>query len=319
MPMKPPKTFYKYRTFDTRLVEQLCLDQVYFADPSTFNDPMDSNPCVENDVDIKGLEEILTKLLTRRLRATMHAAANQVGYRGPRTKEHIEERARRLVNETLRNVAYNATDPEYMQDIQVVHADLLVQHIEEELIRQYDRGILSLARRNNCPLMWSHYGGQHTGLCVGYEMPKSLKNLPQAPQQVQYGGSRKVPASMIAAMLDGSDEARDSVDRMVFLTKAMNWRYEKEWRLIGIRGAAHSTMELTEVIFGMRCPEAVMFSVAKTLEDRRNEVRLYKIREVPGTFKLQRVRIRLADFDEDYPYRGVDRLETAEEFEAMAT
>ena len=312
--MTIPKTFYKYRTFSDRVVEQLCEDQVYFADPSTFNDPMDSSPSVEDDVGVDELKRILSVLLRNRLLAGMRGAATSIGYRGPRTKEHIERRAEELIREILSRLAYDATNPDYMEDVDVVHAGMLVGLIEKELLLQYDKGVLSLASRNNCPLMWSHYAGQHTGLCVGYEMPTHLDSQPPAPQKVTYGGSRRVPASCIAEMLRGDDVARDFVDGRVLLTKAQDWRYEKEWRLLGARGLAYSTMELTEVIFGMRCPEPIKFSVAKTLEQRQPKVRFYAIREVPGTFKLKRVRIILDELGRSYPYRALERLEVAEAF-----
>ena len=312
--MTIPKTFYKYRTFSDRVVEQLCEDQVYFADPSTFNDPMDSSPCVEDDVGVDELKRILSLLLRNRLLARMRGAATSIGYRGPRTKEHIERRAEASISETLSRLAYDATNPDYMEDVDVIHAGMLVSLIEKELLLQYDKGVLSLAKRNNCPLMWSHYAGQHTGLCVGYEMPTHLNSPPPAPQKVTYGGSRRVPASRIAEMLRGDEVAREFVDGRVLLTKAQDWRYEKEWRLLGARGSAFSTMELTEVIFGMRCPEPVRFSVAKTLEQRQPEVRFYAIQEVPGTFKLKRVRIFLGELEGCYPYRALERLEVAESF-----
>ena len=34
-----PSRLYKYREFDTRTLEMLVSDQIYFANPSMFNDP----------------------------------------------------------------------------------------------------------------------------------------------------------------------------------------------------------------------------------------------------------------------------------------
>lgn len=49
MPVAPPKVLYKYRHFNARSIESLCVDTVHFADPSTFNDPLDCRPNVEAD------------------------------------------------------------------------------------------------------------------------------------------------------------------------------------------------------------------------------------------------------------------------------
>ena len=86
----------------------------------------------------------------------------------------------------------------------------------EELLRRYDKGVFSLAQRVTCPFMWSHYGGQHRGLCFGYSIPAEAS---ADSQKIRYGGSRLVQASDVAAMLDGDDDARNRVDEAVLLKK----------------------------------------------------------------------------------------------------
>jgi hypothetical protein len=66
--------------------------------------------------------------------------------------------AERLIAE----IAYNTTNPDY--EVADPHQFLLGQCLQEELLRQYEKGIVSLAERPNCPLMWSHYADQHHGL-----------------------------------------------------------------------------------------------------------------------------------------------------------
>ncbi len=51
-----PSLLYKYRHFDERTIELLCADTVYYADPSTFNDPLDTKPCVDADCDVATME-----------------------------------------------------------------------------------------------------------------------------------------------------------------------------------------------------------------------------------------------------------------------
>jgi hypothetical protein len=75
--------------------------------------------------------------------------------------------------------------------------------------------------------------------------------------KVEYGGSRLVQASKVAAMLEGDNMARQAVDTAVLLRKAASWRYEREWRLVGQRGLQNSPLELEEVIFGIRSESAV--------------------------------------------------------------
>jgi hypothetical protein len=281
-----PQRLYKYRAFDARAVELLVDDKVYFANPADFNDPLDTRPSLEADLDVPDLEELLEALTTRRISAEMQAAALSIRYKGPKTMEHIERHTRREAERLLKHIAYMATDPEYEESPPGPQVRLLRHYIEQELLRQYDRGVLSLASRYECPLMWSHYGDQHKGLCIGYSIPEgaAAKNL----HEVHYGGSRLVKASHVKSMLEGDVAARQLVDRGVLLRKAADWQYEKEWRIVGARGPADSPLELEEVNFGIRCLPAVRHAVLKALQGREREVKFFQMQEIPGEFGLHR-------------------------------
>ncbi len=283
--MPVPDRLYKYRAFDARTVELLVEDKVHFSDPSTFNDPLDTRPTLVNDLGVPDLELLLETLTTRRISAEMQAAAKRIRYSGPRTMEHIEQRTRREVGALVRDIAYMATDPEYDDPAPGPQIDLLRRHIEAELLRRYDKGILSLASRYDCPLMWSHYGDQHRGLCLGYSLPgDSSDDL----YEVNYEGNRNIFASQVKAMLDGDLQARTEVDAGVLLRKAPDWNYEKEWRMLGARGPADSPLELEEVIFGSRCLPAVQHTLQRALEGRDRPVQFFRMHEMPGAFGLQR-------------------------------
>ena len=88
-------------------------------------------------------------------------------------------------------IRYNATDPAY--EIKDPARFLFGQYVEDELLRRYSKEPSSLAARSECPLMWSHYGDQHKGLCIGYSMPNSAaENI----HKVTYGGSRLIEADL---------------------------------------------------------------------------------------------------------------------------
>jgi hypothetical protein len=278
-----PRRLFKYRAFSNLTLDMLVSDNLYYADPSTFNDPLDTRPSLKNDLPAANLEHALRQLVERRVAAEMSAAAKTIKYRGPKTIDHIGRQSRHQAARLIADIAYNATNPEY--EIEDPHQFLLGQYVEEELLRQYDKGIVSLAERANCPLMWSHYGDQHHGVCVGYSIPADVHG---DLHKVKYGGSRLVEASKVAAMLNGEADARRQIDEAVLLRKAASWRYEREWRLIGLRGLQDSPLELEEVIFGMRCKESVKYVIVKGLEDRTRPVGFYEMREVRGTFNLKK-------------------------------
>jgi hypothetical protein len=290
-------------------------DHLYFADPSTFNDPLDTRPSLQVDLPVIDLAAILRSLIEARTQLEMKAAAEAMAYRGPKTTEHIKRYGRFQADRLLEELAYLATDPEFADEV-AHHVALLRQRIESELLRRYDMGVVSLAERATCPLMWSHYGDQHKGVCIGYSVPPDKKDK---LYKVNYGGSRLITASKVAAMLQGDADARREVDKAVLMRKAGCWRYEREWRFIGSRGIQTSPLEFVEITFGMRCAASVKYAVAKALEERRRPVKLFEMRDVAGTFGLKRC--RLDDCDElfaHFPRRGRDIFEHFSPVETVA-
>jgi hypothetical protein len=308
--MPIPARLYKYRAFDARTVELLVDDKVYFADPSSFNDPLDTRPSLVADLSVPELEDVLETLTTRRISAEMKAAARSIKYRGPKTMEHIERHTRLEAGRLLREIAYLATDPEFEEPPPGPQVRLLRNYIEVALLRQYDKGILSLASRFDCPLMWSHYADQHRGVCIGYSVPTAAAG---AVHEVDYKGQRSIHASRVKAMLDGDEVARKEVDAGVLLRKASDWSYEKEWRMLGDRGQADSGLELEEVVFGARCLASVRHAVVKALDGRDRPVKFFQMHEIEGSFDLARRELDIEDLMTQ-PRRA---LTLSEEFEDL--
>lgn len=298
--MKFSNRLYKYRAFSGRSLANLVEDQLYFADPSTFNDPLDTKPTLETDLESDDLEFMLSQLVEQRVNGEMMSAAKTIKYRGPKTLNHIANHSRKRAQQLVSDIRYSTTNPEFESEDPLQF--LLGKSIEQELLRRYDRGNFSLAERDNCPLMWSHYGDQHRGIAIGYSVPTKAK---QSVFKMKYGGSSMIEASKVSSMLNGDDEARRAVDDAVLLKKAQDWRYEKEWRLIGQQGIQDSPMELEEIVFGMRCPQAVMYSVVKALEGRPAPVKFFDIQRKSETFLLNKYSLNVDELAASLPRRAL--------------
>ena len=300
-----PTRLYKYRDLSARTLDMVVGDQLHFADPSTFNDPLDTRPSLEIDVGVDELGRILWMLTEQRNAAEMRAAADAMRLEGPKTTDLIEKRSRGQADERMAEIEYSAMDPEFDTEA------TLRYRIELELLQRYERGIVSLAERDDCPLMWSHYGDQHRGICLGYSVPERVTG---SIHRVAYDGARLVKASEVSAMLGGDDAARARVDAAVMLRKAESWSYEREWRLIGRRGTEGSPLELEEIIFGMKCMESVKYAVMKALEGRSGSVEFFEMREERGTFNLRKVELVYDDeLFVHFPERHLDLLEGFED------
>ena len=300
-----PTRLYKYRDLTARTLDMVVGDHLHFADPSTFNDPLDTRPSLDNDVGVGELGRVLWMLTEQRNAAEMCEAADAMRLKGPKTRNLIEKRSRGQADERMAEIEYSAMDPEFDTEM------TLRYRIELELLGRYEKGIVSFAERDDCPLMWSHYGDQHRGICLGYSVPeKSTVDV----QKVAYGGARLVKASDVGAMLDGDDEARARVDAAVMLKKAESWSYEREWRLIGRRGTEGSPLELEEIIFGMKCKESAKYTVMKALEGRSGSVKFYEMREERGTFNLRKDELIYdGELFVYFPERHLDILEGFED------
>ena len=309
---KPPARLHKYRKLTACTLDMVVADKLHFADPSTFNDPLDTRPSVDDDVSSVELSRVLRILIEQRTRAEMQAGAKALKVKNPRMRDWIEKHSRRQADMRIAQIKYNASyhDDNYETELR----SLLRDYMEAELLRRYEKGIVSLAERNNCPLMWSHYGDQHRGICLGYSVPeKSTVDV----QQVAYGGARLVKASDVGAMLNGDDEARARVDAAVMLRKAESWSYEQEWRLIGPRETEGSPLELEEIIFGMKCEDSAKYTVMKALEGRSGSVEFYEMREERGTFSLRKDGLPYGgELFVNFPQRHLDIMEEFEDLTA---
>lgn len=225
-------------------------------------------------------------------------SAKSLKYRGPKTIDHIARHSQKEATRLLDEIRYHATDPSYEGDDSLRW--LLRQYLEYEFLRRYDRGIVSFGSRAACPLMWSHYGDQHNGICAAYSIPAEAE---PSLHKITYGGSRKVLASDVAAM-ENDTVARGRVDDAVLLRKAASWGYEREWRLIGKRGVQDSPLELEEVIFGIRCKSTVKFTIVQALANRGKSVRFFEMRELAGTFRLKKYLLDTDELSASLPRRS---------------
>ncbi len=318
--MRLPTTFYRYRDFSTNTLDSLCRDRLNFAHPGTFNDPLDCNPTIKCDSSLDELRHLLSVLIRRRVKSEVLALLNQARIKGDRATAHAEKRAHSDAKRELDSIAYNATNPENTVSESEAEGSLLASQIERELRIHYERGVCCFSMTYASPVLWSHYGDQHRGLCIGYGLDRRPK--PQL-RRVIYGGSRSVRTSVLTrALIHEDSKAKAGLDRDVLLRKARGWGYEKEWRLIGDQGDQESPLLLKEVTFGVRCPMSVVHAVTQSLAGRNTPLRYYQMYEVSGRFVLRRSEVDLQEFGLYIPktaQSGVEMFGDPKEGEPHAT
>jgi|ETNvirnome_2_130_1030620.scaffolds.fasta_scaffold00072_27 hypothetical protein len=292
MEMEQPEKVYRYRNFSNLTIDSLCMDQLYFANPNSFNDPMDCQPTIQSDSTNEELSAILTVLVKNRVEAETLASLNSAKISDEGSKDYAKNMGAKTAQDELARIAYYATNPDYdEQGINKPQAQnkLLQYEIQKELLNKYRKGVCCFSSTYDNSLLWSHYGDQHQGLCIGYNLDRNPK---PALRKVIYNDNRILHTSLIAkAILDKDPEAQNQLDESVLLRKATPWEYEDEWRLFDKIGLNDSPLAMIDITFGLRCPDSIIHTVVNALSNREGGINFYQMRQTIGSYKLCREQI----------------------------
>lgn len=154
-------------------------------------------------------------------------------------------------------------------------------------------GVICMGKHWRSPLMWAHYAENHTGVCLGFDVPDDK------PRKMVYEPER------LKLLVDQAKPLRGiTVDLLeqVVTTKYAQWAYEEEWRLFAKleeRDPVNDefylpfgpNFRLREIIVGARCPKSVG-SFKKLLGRVEQPITIIKARPAFESFtivKQQRV------------------------------
>ncbi len=221
---------YRYRRYSEYNIEALKMNRLYFSNPKLFNDPYDnllfanSNRIVSDLVGSVNEDKVLS--LNKDAINTFPLSA--IKNKKVKNKESI-------IRERIK-IVYTAIDT------------------IRTCIKKNSR-IISFSEVNDSMLMWSHYADYHKGFLLVYDK-ESLKNAKRYNKEGKEvkEKTKLLPVEYVHMQSDLTDEVRDYIKhnmlgivsdvrvnesfitpkklRNVIIEKAMDWSYEKEWRLI---------------------------------------------------------------------------------------
>ena len=166
---------------------------------------------------------------------------------------------------------------------------ILVKKIQDELRKREQRGVFCLSASDTNVLMWSHYGDNHQGLCLGYSVSEQITgNHKYKVHKVNYAGSRIAKTQDLDRMLGGDANSRDAIDEAAYLAKAEAWSYEDEWRILGPAGNQKGVLNLEEIIYGFRCPEHVQTAIRSIIATLGKPIKFSKMAFAGDGFDLQK-------------------------------
>lgn len=116
-------------------------------------------------------------------------------------------------------------------------------------------GLLCFSADWTDPVLWSHYGAKHRGICLGFDLKRTRA------QKIQYEDKR-VPIEFDEQ--EGSRKLDKKLQRLLLQTKFVHWQYEEEHRVFVSlekafkEGSLHffpfdKSLKLAEVILGPQC------------------------------------------------------------------
>lgn len=266
--MKNPKYLYKYKPFGEFLIKELCEQEVYYCSPQHFNDPLDCKPLMQNDVDLKNLEKFVLGLLSRQANGD-------------------QRKARRKIDD----FQYNAGQFGLYNDGgegERYYRRSLIGVIENDLLQAMgDVGVLSLSKKWDNMLMWSHYANNHKGVCLEFEFDgNKCANL----QPVDYTGSREISVNdLYRWLIRGDETAKQRVIDCMFFKKERCWESEAEWRsIVSPSGATSSPFRLKSILFGTRCDQSFITTMVMMFKESKINPSFYQMYLTDNQSGLQR-------------------------------
>lgn len=248
-----PKVLYRYRHLQGKhrdWTKQILTDSVlYFASPSSFNDPFDCKIHFRSSLSPKQLKQKYADLVRR----------NTPGL-------NREQRRAKVASDLA------TLDPDKF----IAKMTNGLQHAVNGL------GVLSLSATDSNILLWSHYAASHTGLCLKF---LASNNTPF------FGLAQKVEYMTNYPEVDLLNHSPDEQVQTFLLTKAIDWEYEEEWRIIdhdtGPGDKVFPEELLVEVIFGARTESKDKEAVVEWVSKRNTPVQLSQASLSSGSFSLK--------------------------------
>lgn len=295
--IKKPKHLYKYLNFNENTLKLMCLQQAYYSDPAFFNDPLDCQPLIKNDLTLEELKSVFIDVMLRKSEKQFANSLKKLKF----SKDKIEEKALGLADSEVRNalnrLEYDSTEYDVAERSSYLEY-CYTQAIQKEIVNSFRTGVLCLSAKFDSPLMWSHYANQHKGLCIEYYMDNIADHK---VNKVIYGGSRKILTSAVSDWLN-APESEQRIKQVCLLTKSEEWRYESEWRIFGAIGLGNSLPPIKAILFGLKCDDVTIYSVMKSMVTEQRKIKFWKMVNEGYGFDLKRKLINPDDYFNGMPY-----------------
>ena len=146
------------------------------------------------------------------------------------------------------------------------------RNVADGFQREVDRtGVLSLSSTHENILMWSHYACSHSGVCLQFRV---VVDPPFFTPAMPVTYTRDLPMPNLLG------EDRHERAQQLLLTKAEDWAYEREWRILEpdrVPGSRSFPPKLlSAIIRGVKMSQANKDTVMKWVAQRSMPLPVYQ-------------------------------------------
>jgi hypothetical protein len=265
MDRQVPSRLYKYQALSTQNLVALKARTLWFARPSRLNDPFDCavpwtvKPVTNDDC---------LRLLIDRTDPKWAQIKNDLRY--------IDQ--------------LGQPTPELIRSVQAEANDALSSFAAQSY---GNRGVTCFSESPDSTLLWSHYGGEHRGICLEFDTSSPWLNK---FHPVKY--SDDLPECDVVDMLTGDFSRVLSL----LLTKASCWSYEQEWRAIHSepdKEYCYGIDALTGVYLGTAMSDSEKDIVGHVLHG--TNTKLYEVKRTTNSFRLEVVAAQYTPYQRPGP------------------
>jgi len=245
---------YKYGKFNEYTEKIFTNNEIYFSSPIEFNDPFDSKPHYICEGSKKQTENYLFKMYSMK----------------------YPEQSKKEIYTYVKEVIIKGRERDVLEEM------LETSRERDEIRKKF--GVCCFSEKRDNILMWAHYAEQHTGFCLVFDIENDFFRPIVRALKVKY--NTNLPELNVMKLSNYSRE--ELSDKL--LTKANDWEYEQEWRIIEIEngpGIKNFPEEaLSGVILGCRISQENKENLLSWCTNRKHSPTLYETKEKQKEFGL---------------------------------
>ena len=183
--------------------------------------------------------------------------------------------------------------------------DIINNYFYNQAIHNLDKnlGILSLSKRWDSGLMWSHYTQAHEGFCVGFKEEHEYFRKDSLKAVIGDFILEKVNYSNERSMVPHQRPTKKEAFKIIF-SKSSDWEYEKEFRAIDMLRNADKTIEMKpynlalfnvpheavgEIVIGLRANNNLCESISQF--SKTHSIPVYKAKVSKRSFDIDRLMV----------------------------